>query len=69
MTGQFPLAKFGSWTVRHATASAGHGNQGIGSFPDSEITMIDSSETYPLATPGSLQQHGSSFTDSWNNSF
>jgi hypothetical protein len=68
-TGQFPLAPFGTWTVSRATASAGHGTGGIASFPDSEITMIDSSLTYPLAAPGPLAFHGSGFTDSWRNSF
>jgi Peptidase A4 family len=69
VTGQFPLAQFGTWNVQNAQASAGHGSSGIGGFPDSEITMIDSSQTYPLATPGPLVQHGSGFSDTWDNSF
>jgi hypothetical protein len=68
-TGQFPLAPFGTWTVDNATVAAGHWSGDIASFPDSELTMIDATVTYPLATPGSLTYHGSSFADTWNNSF
>jgi hypothetical protein len=68
-TGQYPLAQFRLWTVHNAAAAAGSGRQGIAAFPDSEITMIDSSVTYPLATPSSLYGGGTSFNDAWDNSF
>jgi hypothetical protein len=67
-TGQYPLADFHSWKLTSATVTAGSKSGDISTFPDDEITMIDSSLTYPLATPGALTG-GNSFTVTWDNSF
>ena len=68
-TGQIPLAQFTPWRVQSAavatTAKSGH----ISSFPDSQLTMIDSTGTYPLATPSNLNHNSTGFTDTWHNSF
>lgn len=68
-TGEVPLAQFGTWQVTHAWAIAGSTTSGISGFPDSEITMIDSTGTYALAAPGKLSDKGHDFTDTWHNSY
>jgi len=67
-TGQYPLADFHSWKLTSATVTAGTKSGDISTFPDDEITMMDSSFTYPLASPGALTT-GNSFTVTWDNSF
>jgi hypothetical protein len=41
----------------------------IWKFPDDEITMIDGTLSYSLATPGVLSTGGNAFTVTWNNSY
>lgn len=68
-TGQFPLAQFAPWKVTGAEATSSGHTLPISGFPDDEITMIDSSQTYPLAKPSALSGGGEAFTDTWKNSF
>jgi Peptidase A4 family len=60
-TGLIPLADYGSWK---ATALSGKSK---GSTSALEITMIDSTNTYPLSTPSGLSR--GSFTTKWHNSY
>jgi hypothetical protein len=68
-TGEYPLAQFKPWTVASASVATTSKSGVISAFRDSEITMIDATQTYPLATPGALSTAGNSFTDTWHNSF
>ena len=49
-TGQFPLADFHSWRVTSASVSTTAKSGVIDTFPADEITMVDSSVTYALAS-------------------
>jgi hypothetical protein len=55
-----PLANFGTWTESGATVNAGV----ISSFPDDEITMVNSSGSVK-AQPGPLNGSGNGFTVTW----
>ncbi|HEY1918978.1 MAG TPA: G1 family glutamic endopeptidase [Streptosporangiaceae bacterium] len=62
-SGIYPLPDYGSWTVYSATVTSGY--QGvISSFPDDEITMIDSSGNVE-SSPGPLSGTGDGFTTTW----
>jgi Peptidase A4 family len=59
----YPLADYGSWSVFSATVTSGY--QGvISSFPDDEITMIDSSGN-DESVPSGLVSTGDGFTTYW----
>jgi len=58
--GILPLANFGTWTESGATVNSGV----ISSFPDDEITMVNSSGSVK-AQPGPLNGSGSGFTVTW----
>jgi hypothetical protein len=68
-TGQFPLADFHSWRVTSASVSTTAKSGVIDTFPADEITMVDSSVTYALASPAGLNSAGNAFTVTWHNSF
>lgn len=61
-----PLAQFSTWTATSASATEGSTTGTISSFPDYELTMVNSSDTYPLATPGALNGNGSTFSVKWD---
>jgi F0F1-type ATP synthase membrane subunit c/vacuolar-type H+-ATPase subunit K len=65
-TGIVPLAHYSSWTLTNAKVNT---SDNIASFKDYEITMIDSTETYPLNTPSALNGANNSFSTSWNDSY
>jgi Peptidase A4 family len=67
--GYYPLPDFKTWTLSAATVKSGSTTGKISTFPDDEITMIDSTGTYPLASPGSLNSAGNSFKVTWKNSY
>ncbi|HEY3732678.1 MAG TPA: G1 family glutamic endopeptidase [Streptosporangiaceae bacterium] len=67
--GEFPLPNFGTWSLTAATVKSGATIGKISSFPDDEITMIDGSQSYALATPGNLNATGNAFKVTWNDSF
>lgn len=58
-----PLANFGTWTASGATVNSGT----ISSFPDDEITMVNSSGGVK-AQPGPLNGSGNGFTVTWKSS-
>ena len=58
--GVYPLANFHSWTESGATVNSGV----ISSFPDDEITMIDSLGRVK-AQPGPLNGSGNGFSVTW----
>jgi Peptidase A4 family len=58
-----PLANFGTWTLNNATVNSGT----ISSFPDDEITMVDSRGRVK-ALPGPLSSSGNSFQVTWERS-
>jgi hypothetical protein len=67
--GDYPLPDFKTWTLWDATVTSGTKAGKISTFPDDEITMFDSSATYPLVQPGALNATGGAFTDTWKNSY
>jgi hypothetical protein len=66
--GEIPLPDFKTWTLFAASVTSGTTTGKIKKFPDDEITMV-SGENYPLATPGALNTAGTSFRDTWDNSY
>jgi Peptidase A4 family len=66
-TGILPLAKFHSWTESGATVKSGSTSGVISTFPDDEITMVDSSGNVK-AQPGPLNAAGKGFTVTWKRS-
>jgi hypothetical protein len=66
-TGVYPLSDFHSWGLTSATVKAGSKSGVISTFPDDEITMIDSSGNAE-AKPGALNGSGNAFTVTWQRS-
>ena len=66
-SGVLPLSNFGTWTLKRATVKAGTKSGTISSFPDSEITMVDSSNKVK-AQPGALNATGNQFKVVWKSS-
>jgi hypothetical protein len=64
--GVLPLANFGTWSESGATVTSGSTSGVISSYPDDEITMVDSSGLVK-ALPSDLSS-GNSFTVSWKRS-
>jgi hypothetical protein len=65
-SGLFPLANFGSWTLKAATVTAGAKTGTIKTFPDSQITMVSAAVPHPVkAQPGALNTAGNSFKVTW----
>jgi Peptidase A4 family len=62
-----PLANFGSWSASGATVKSGSTSGVISTFPDDEITMVDSSGNIK-AQPGALNGSGNGFTVTWKRS-
>lgn len=62
-----PLADFHTWTLTQGAVESGSVSGSISSFPDDEITMIDSTG-HVQAKPGALSPGGSSFTVTWKRS-
>jgi hypothetical protein len=67
-TGIAPLVDFKSWHVTNAKVTKSGKAGKISTFANSAITMIDSTETYNLATVSGLTG-GNSFTATWKNSY
>lgn len=61
-----PLADFHSWALSGATVSAGSASGVISTFPDTEITMVGTSDV--KAQPSSLNSSGNGFTVTWEHS-
>ncbi len=66
--GEYPLEQFTPWKVTGASATSGSAGA-ISAYPDDQIQMVDSSDAYALAQPGSLSTAGNSFTDTWHDSY
>jgi hypothetical protein len=67
--GEYPLPDFHTWSLTAATVKSGTTTGKISTFPDDEITMIDGTQTYNLATPGALNAAGNAFKVTWNASY
>jgi hypothetical protein len=67
--GEYPLPNFGTWNLTSATVKSGTTVGKISTFPDDEITMIDGTQTYPLAQPGALNATGNGFKVTWKASY
>jgi len=65
-TGVLPLSDFHSWTLSGATVTSGSAGV-ISSFPDDELTMIDSSG-HVKAQPSPLNSSGNGFSVTWERS-
>ena len=65
-SGVYPLSNFHSWSTSGASVTSGSSGV-ISSFPDDELTMIDSSGAVK-AQPGSLNGSGNGFTVTWERS-
>jgi len=63
-SGVLPLANFGTWTLKGASVTAGATIGTISSFPDSEITMVNSALKVK-AQPGPLNSTGTQFKVTW----
>jgi len=68
-TGVFPLAQFAPWKLTGASVTSGSTTGTIKTFPDDQVTMVDTTQTYPLATDSALNAAGNSFTATWKNSY
>lgn len=62
--GVYPLSNFHTWTESSATVKSGSTTGVISTFPDDEITMINSSGA-TKAKPGALNSSGNGFTVTW----
>ena len=60
-SGVLPLANFHSWTATGATVTSGSTSGVISTFPDDELTMVDSAGNIK-ALPGALNSSGNGFT-------
>jgi hypothetical protein len=67
-TGIAPLVDFKSWHLTNGKATLKGKSGKINAFPNQAITMIDSTQTYNLATVTALSG-GNSFTATWKNSY
>jgi Peptidase A4 family len=65
-TGVEPLANFHTWTLAGATASTTSASGVISSFPDTEITMVGSTDV--KAQPSALNSTGNGFSVTWEHS-
>jgi Peptidase A4 family len=65
--GVYPLSDFHTWTETGATATSGSKSGVISTFPDDEITMIDSAGRVK-AQPGALNSSGNGFSVTWERS-
>ena len=65
--GLLPLAHFSTGTAARAAVTEGSTAGTISSFPDDEITMVDSAGRVE-AQPGALNSSGNSFTVTWERS-
>lgn len=61
------LPNFHTWTLSSATVKSGSTSGVISSFPDDELTMVDSSGNVK-AQPGALNGSGNGFTVTWKRS-
>ena len=66
-SGVYPLSDFHSWTASAATVTSGSASGVISTFPDDELTMIDSAGSVK-AQPGALNGGGNGFTVTWERS-
>ncbi len=67
--GEYPLPNFKTWSLTSASTTSGPKTGTISAFPDDEVTMIDGTLTYPLASPGALNATGNAFNVTWKNSY
>jgi hypothetical protein len=65
--GILPLPNFKTWKLTAATVKSGSTSGKISTFPDDEITMVNSSSQVK-AQPGPLNSAGNSFTVTWKKS-
>ena len=65
-SGVYPLSNSHSWSTSGASVTSGSSGV-ISSFPNDELTMIDSSGAVK-AQPGSLNDSGNGFTVTWEHS-
>jgi len=66
-SGIFPLSNFGNWILNGAVSATTAKSGVISSFPDDEITMVDTSGTVE-AQPSSLSTNGRRFNVTWKSS-
>jgi hypothetical protein len=62
-----PLTNFGTWTASGAAVTGNTGAGVISTFPDDELTMVDSSGNVK-AQPGPLNAGGNGFSVTWKRS-
>ncbi len=65
-----PLAQYSTWTLSHATETAGHTTGTISSYPTYyKIDIVDATDTYLLSIASSLSGGGTTFHTHWLNSY
>jgi hypothetical protein len=67
-TGIAPLVNFASWKLSNGKEIKGGKSGTIGSVTNSQITMVDSTRSYALATASGLSS-GTAFADTWHDSY
>jgi peptidase A4-like protein len=65
--GIFPLPNFGTWSLSSATVTSGSTSGVISTFPDDELTMVNSSGAVK-AQPSALNSAGNGFSVAWKRS-
>jgi Peptidase A4 family len=68
-TGYAPLPPFKTTSFSAASETAGGVKGTINSVSPNQIFMVDSTDSYDLATPAAVSSTGRSFRDQWNNSY
>jgi hypothetical protein len=68
-TGYAPLAPFNSTHFGAASETAAGVKGTINSVSPNQIFMVDSTDSYDLASPGTVGSTGKTFTDAWKNSY
>jgi hypothetical protein len=66
-SGVYPLTQFGTWSASSAAVTSGSTIGVISTFPDDELTMVDSSGNVK-AQPGALNGSGNGFSVTWERS-
>jgi hypothetical protein len=65
-----PLANYGSWSLSHASETAGTTTGTISSYPvHYQVDMVDATDTYPLSLASGLSGAGKAFLTHWTNSY
>ena len=63
----YPLAKFAPWTNSSSAVSTTAKSGNIKTFPDDEITAVETNNTTVKMQPSALNSAGTAFSVTWKN--